>query len=115
MDGLVWHGYVPGVRPGQRYGYRVRGPWDPLESKTCNPHKLLVDPYAKAVHGTVSWDDDAVSGYELGISELRPSTMDGAPCTMRSVVVDPVFDGETTSLRGSRAPIRSSTTSMSAV
>jgi pullulanase/glycogen debranching enzyme len=92
VDWLVWHGYAPGVRPGQRYGYRVHGPWDPLESETRNPHKLLVDPYARVVHGTVSWDDAAVFGYELGISELRPSTTDGAPCTMRSVVVDPVFD-----------------------
>ena len=92
VDGLIWHGYVPGVRLGQHYGYRVHGPWDPLEGKTCNPHKLLLDPYAKAVHGTVSWDDAAVFGYELGISELRPSTTDSAPRTMRSVVVDPVFD-----------------------
>ena len=60
VDGFVWHGYVPGVRPGQRYGYRVHGPWDPVEGKVCNPHKLLLDPYAKAVHGTVSYDDGRV-------------------------------------------------------
>ena len=92
VDGFVWHGYVPGVRPGQHYGYRVHGPWDPVEGKVCNPHKLLLDPYAKAVRGTVSWDDVAVFGYRLGFSALRPSTTDSAPHTMRSVVVDPVFD-----------------------
>jgi glycogen operon protein len=92
VDSFVWHGYVLGVRPGQHYGYRVHGPWDPVEGKVCNPHKLLLDPYAKAVHGTVSWDDTAVFGYKPGFSALRPSTMDSAPRTMRSVVVDPVFD-----------------------
>jgi len=91
VDSFVWHGYVLGVRPGQHYGYRVHGPWDPVEGKVCNPHKLLLDPYAKAVHGTVSWDE-SVFGYELGFSALRPSTLDSAPHVMRSVVVDPVFD-----------------------
>jgi len=91
VDGFVWHGYVPGVRPGQHYGYRVHGPWDPVEGQVCNPHKLLLDPYAKAVRGTVSYDD-AVFGYKLGFSALRPSATDSAPHTMRSVVVDPVFD-----------------------
>ena len=91
VDSFVWHGKVPGVRPGQHYGYRVHGPWDPVEGKVCNPHKLLLDPYAKAVHGTISWDE-SVFGYKLGFSALRPSTMDGAPRVMRSVVVDPVFD-----------------------
>src|SRR5262249_19050886 len=91
VDGLVWHGYVPGVRPGQHYGYRVHGPWDPVEGQVCNQHKLLLDPDAKAVHGTVSWDE-AVFGYKPGFSALRPSTTDSAPHTMRSVVVDAAFD-----------------------
>ena len=90
VDSFVWHGYVLGARPGQHYGYRVHGPWDPVEGKVCNPHKLLLDPYAKAVHGTVSWDE-SVFGY-IFTSTLRPSATDSAPHTMRSVVVDPVFD-----------------------
>ena len=100
VDGFVWHGYVPGVRPGQHYGYRVHGPWDPVEGQVCNPHKLLLDPYAKAVHGTVSYDD-AVFGYRRGFSALRPSTTDSAPHTVRSVVVNPVFDWEETGPRRS--------------
>ena len=91
VDGFVWHGYVPGVPLGQHYGYRVHGPWDPVEGQVCNPHKLLLDPYAKAVHGTVSYDD-AVFGYRRGFSALRPSTTDSAPHTVRSVVVNQAFD-----------------------
>ena len=91
VDAFVWHGYVPGVSPGQHYGYRVYGPWDPVEGQVCNPHKLLLDPYAKAVHGTVSYDD-ALFGYRRGFSALRPSTTDSAPHTVRSVVIDPAFD-----------------------
>ena len=64
VDSYVWHGFVPGVHQGQRYGYRVHGQWDPVEGRVCNPHKLLLDPYAKAVHGTVSYDD-ALFGYRL--------------------------------------------------
>jgi isoamylase len=93
VDDFVWHGYVPGVPVGQHYGYRVHGPWDPVEGRVCNPHKLLLDPYAKAVHGTVSYDD-ALFGYKLGFSALRPSTTDSAPHTMRSVVINPAFDWE---------------------
>src|SRR6185369_3236979 len=51
VDGFVWHGYLPGISPGQRYGYRVHGPYNPAEGKRCNPHKLLIDPYAKAIEG----------------------------------------------------------------
>jgi isoamylase len=93
VDAFVWHGYVLGVSPGQHYGYRVHGPWDPVEGQVCNPHKLLLDPYAKAVHGTVSYDD-AVFGYRRGFSALRPSTTDSAPHTVRSVVVNQTFDWE---------------------
>jgi len=71
VDAFVWHGFLPGVSPGQHYGYRVHGPWDPVEGQVCNPHKLLLDPYAKAIHGTVSYDD-AVFGYKRGFSTLRP-------------------------------------------
>jgi glycogen operon protein len=48
-----WHGYLPGVRPGQRYGFRVHGPWEPLQGHRCNPAKLLVDPYARAIAGQI--------------------------------------------------------------
>lgn len=50
-EGFVWHGYLPGVGPGQRYGYRVHGPYDPRRGQRCNPAKLLLDPYAKAIEG----------------------------------------------------------------
>jgi isoamylase len=56
-DAGVWHGFVPGVGPGQRYGYRVHGPYDPSRGLRCNPAKLLLDPYAKAIVGGVAWDD----------------------------------------------------------
>ena len=51
VDGFVWHGYLPGISPGQRYGYRVHGPYDPAAGQRCNPAKLLLDPYAKAIDG----------------------------------------------------------------
>jgi isoamylase len=91
VDAFVWHVYVPEVGPGTRYGYRVHGPWDPVEGLLCNPAKLLLDPYAKAVQGRVK-ADDAVFGYELGFSRYRPSVTDSAPCTMRSVVISPFFN-----------------------
>jgi len=56
VDGFVWHGYLPGVSPGQRYGYRVHGPYVPAAGYRCNSAKLLLDPYAKAVEGVVDWD-----------------------------------------------------------
>jgi len=93
VDSYVWHGYLPGVGPGQQYGYRVHGPWDPVEGRVCNPHKLLLDPYAKAVRGTVNYDD-ALFGYRRGFSALRPSSADSAPHTVRSVVINPYFDWE---------------------
>ena len=53
---LVWHVYVPGIRPGQRYGFRVHGPYDPASGHRFNPAKLLIDPYAKAVEGPIAFD-----------------------------------------------------------
>ena len=61
VDGFVWHGYLPGVGPGQRYGYRVHGPYDPANGHRCNPAKLLLDPYAKAVEGEIDWDEACFS------------------------------------------------------
>ena len=60
VDGFVWHGYLPGVGPGQRYGYRVHGPYDPAAGHRCNPAKLLLDPYAKAVEGGLRLEPGAV-------------------------------------------------------
>jgi pullulanase/glycogen debranching enzyme len=61
----VWHVYLPAVRPGQRYGYRVHGPWEPTQGHRFNPAKLLLDPYAKAIDGTIRWDD-TLFGYTVG-------------------------------------------------
>src|SRR5512145_1670737 len=61
----VWHVYLPEARPGQFYGYRVYGPYEPENGHRFNPAKLLLDPYAKAIHGTVQWSD-ALFGYTIG-------------------------------------------------
>jgi isoamylase len=90
VDGFVWHGYVPGVGPGQRYGFRVHGPYDPAAGHRCNPSKLLLDPYAKAIEGGVRWDP-AVFGYRIDDPEV-PDTTDSAPFVPRSVVASPYFD-----------------------
>src|SRR5215467_2150603 len=99
VDGFVWHGYLPGVGPGQRYGYRVYGPYDPAAGHRCNPAKLLLDPYAKAVEGGIDWDP-AVFSYPFGDPEER-NDADSAPHVPRSVVVNPYFDW-----RGDRPPRR---------
>src|SRR5262249_3575247 len=56
VDGFVWHGYLPGIMPGQRYGYRVHGPYEPSHGHRSNPAKLLLDPYAKAIDGELTWN-----------------------------------------------------------
>jgi isoamylase len=86
----VWHGYVPTVTPGQRYGFRVHGPWDPASGLRCNAAKLLLDPYAKAIEGTVAWDP-ACYPYRFGHPDERDDR-DSAPFVPRSVVVNPFFD-----------------------
>ncbi len=90
MDGFCWHLYLPNVVPGQRYGYRVHGPWDPAQGKRCNPSKLLVDPYARAIEGEVRWAQACYS-YDLGDPERR-NDEDSAACNMKSVVHHPYFD-----------------------
>ncbi len=60
VDGFVWHGFIPNIEPGQRYGYRVHGPYDPHAGQRCNPNKLLLDPYAKAIDGTIELGPVAV-------------------------------------------------------
>ncbi|WP_018634937.1 glycogen debranching protein GlgX [Parafrankia elaeagni] len=89
-DAFVWHAYLPTVLPGQRYGYRVHGPHDPAQGHRCNPNKLLLDPYAKAVDGEIDWDQ-AVFGYNFGDPE-SVNTADSAPHMMKSVVISPFFD-----------------------
>ena len=90
VDGFVWHGYLPGVGPGQRYGYRVHGPYHPAAGQRCNPAKLLLDPYAKAIDGVVSWGQPVFS-YQFGHPDRR-NNADSAPYVPRSVVVNPYFD-----------------------
>jgi isoamylase len=89
-DGEVWHGFVPGVGPGQAYGYRALGPYDPRRGLRCNPAKLLLDPYARAIDGQVRFGPE-VLGYAAGDHEA-PSTLDSAGHVPRSLVVDPSFD-----------------------
>jgi glycogen operon protein len=88
-----FHGYVPNLGPGQRYGFRVQGPWAPNEGHRCNPRKLLLDPYATAVEGTVDWSP-AVYPYRMGSpdDELAMNEDDSAPYVPRSVVTNPFFD-----------------------
>ncbi len=97
VDGYVWHGYLPGVQPGQRYGYRVSGPWDPEKGLRCNPSKLLLDPYAKATCDDIKWGQSLFS-YDFGNPE-EINTADSAKNTMHGVVVNPFFDWS-----GDRAP-----------
>jgi isoamylase len=92
VTGHCWHVYLPDVAPGQRYGYRVHGPYDPAAGKRFNPAKLLLDPYAKAVTGQVEWDE-AVFAYPFDDPDARSDT-DSAPHVPRSVVINPWFDWE---------------------
>ncbi len=91
----VWHGYLPGVRPGQVYGYRVSGPYAPEQGHRFNPSKLLIDPYAKAIEGTVDWSAP-VFGYALGdpAGDLSRDAQDDAGAVPKAVVADPFFDWE---------------------
>jgi isoamylase len=93
----VWHGYVPGVGPGRRYGYRVHGGYDPAAGRRFNPHKLLIDPYAKAVEGPVLWDLANTLPYVPGVdpdADLEPDDEDDAEAIPKSVVIDPAFEWE---------------------
>lgn len=88
----IWHVYLPEARPGQFYGYRVHGPYDPQQGQRFNPAKLLLDPYAKAIHGIVQWSD-ALFGYSIGDpgQDLSHSDKDSASGMPKCVVVDPAF------------------------
>ena len=96
-DGFVWHCYLPEVGPGQRYGYRVHGPYRPEHGHRCNPAKLLLDPYGKAVDGEVRWHE-ALFSYRMH-DRSALNTADSAPYMPRNVVIDPHFDWG-----GDRAP-----------
>ncbi|MCM3613214.1 glycogen debranching protein GlgX [Microbacterium enclense] len=90
VDAFVWHAYLPNILPGQRYGYRVHGEYDPASGKRFNARKLLLDPYAKAVEGQVDWGQ-AVFSYEFGDPDSF-NDEDSAPHMMKGVVVNPFFD-----------------------
>ena len=85
----VWHGYLPGCRPGQRYGYRVHGPWRPEDGLRCNPHKLLLDPYSRELDGHFEWHD-AVFDYRPGAGRFTLNPLDSAAYVPRSVVPVPL-------------------------
>ena len=90
VDAHCWHTYLPSVAPGQRYGFRVHGAWDPDHGLRCNPSKLLLDPYAKAIDGEVDWQQ-ACFGYNWG-DERSSNDDDSAPHVPKSVVHSPFFD-----------------------
>jgi glycogen operon protein len=90
VDGFIWHGFVPNIEPGQRYGYRVTGPYDPSAGHRCNPNKLLLDPYAKAIDGTFDWNQ-SLFGYTFGDEDSRNDD-DSAASMPKSVVINPYFD-----------------------
>jgi isoamylase len=90
---FCWHAYLRGVGPGQRYGFRVYGPWDPANGLRCNPAKLLVDPYARAIAGDIEWNP-AVFPYPLGGDDLQRDDRDSAAYMPKAVVVDDAFDWE---------------------
>ncbi len=90
VDAFVWHGYLPQVGPGQRYGYRVHGPYAPEHGQRCNPAKLLIDPYAKAIDGEVDWDE-ACFAYRFDDPNAFNDD-DSAPHMPKSVVISPYFD-----------------------
>ena len=90
VDAFVWHGYLPGAAPGQRYGYRVHGPYAPDQGHRCDPSKLLLDPYAKAIDGQI---DGHESLYSYRFSDpAQRNTLDSARHTMTAVVTSPFFD-----------------------
>ncbi len=95
VDGYVWHAYLPTVSPGQRYGFRVHGPWDPRAGHRCDPSKLLLDPYGKAFYGNFTFGQ-ALFSYDLesdhpAVTPADPA-VDSLGHTMTSVVINPFFD-----------------------
>ena len=93
QNSYVWHIYLPGIQPGQRYGSREYGPYDPAKGLRCNPNKLLLDPYAKAIEGNIDGDESLYSYWFKSPEDVTSmNTLDSAPHTMKSAVVNPYFD-----------------------
>src|SRR6187402_2684209 len=93
ITALCWHGYFPGITPGQRYGFRVHGPWDPAQGFWCNPSKLLLDPYAKAIDGAWTWHE-SMFPYHFDNPDGSKNDLDSGPHMPKAVVVDQSFDWE---------------------
>jgi glycogen operon protein len=90
MTGFIWHGYMPNIGPGQRYGFRVHGPWEPENGHRCNPSKLLLDPYGKAIDGQVQWNEAIFDHFFK--DENAKNELDSGPFMPKSVVINPYFD-----------------------
>jgi glycogen operon protein len=86
----VWHGYLPDIVPGQLYGYRVHGPYEPAKGHRFNANKVLLDPYAKTIGRDVKWDD-SLFGYKIGQDDLTFDDRDSAPFAPLGAVLDPAF------------------------
>lgn len=92
-NSYVWHNYIPGLHPGQRYGYRVYGPYDPVHGLRCNPNKLLLDPYAKTIEGNIDGDESLFSyWFKSPDDNSAMNDLDSAAHTMKSAVINPYFD-----------------------
>lgn len=93
QNSYVWHTYISEIQPGQRYGYRVHGPYDPNHGLWCNPNKLLLDPYAKAIEGNIDGDESLFSYWFANPDDLAAmNTLDSADHTMKAAVINPYFD-----------------------
>ena len=93
QNSYVWHNYISGIQPGQRYGYRVYGPYDPAKGMRCNPNKLLLDPYAKAIEGNIDGDESLFSyWFKSPDDNSAMNDLDSAAHTMKSAVINPYFD-----------------------
>ena len=93
QNSYVWHNYIPGLQPGQRYGYRVYGPYVPMHGLRCNPNKLLLDPYAKAIEGNIDGDESLFSYWFKSPDDTSAmNDLDSAAHTMKSAVINPYFD-----------------------
>ncbi|WP_179106059.1 glycogen debranching protein GlgX [Bifidobacterium longum] len=93
QNSYVWHNYIPGLQPGQRYGYRVYGPYDPVHGLRCTPNKLLLDPYAKAIEGNIDGDESLFSyWFKSPDDNSAMNDLDSAAHTMKSAVINPYFD-----------------------
>jgi isoamylase len=114
VTSFCWHGYLPKVGPGQRYGFRVHGPWKPEEGHRCNPAKLLLDPYARAIEGQARWNE-ALFSYSFDNPDGPSNDIDSAPSMPKCVVTTPYFDWGNDRIRVPNGMRRLSTKCMSKV